>query len=191
MIYRLAGELVSKKENFIIIDVNRVNYKVFVSPKTHKDLPDTGEELQIYTYLNVKEDALDLYGFLTESELGFFEKLISISGVGPRSALGVMAVAPVNQLIATINEGKPDLLTRASGIGKKTAERVVLELRDKIAALGTEEVVKGMESDIELEEALVSLDYSKAQAKKIISQLDPKLTRLEDRLQAALKSVKK
>ena len=191
MIYRLAGELVSKKENFIIIDVNGVNYKVFVSPKTHQVLPTTGEELQIYTYLNVKEDALDLYGFLTESELGFFEKLISISGVGPRSALGVMAVAPVNQLIAAINEGKPDLLTRASGIGKKTAERVVLELRDKIAALGTEEVVKGMESDIELEEALVSLDYSKAQAKKIISQLDPKLTRLEDRLQAALKSVKK
>jgi len=191
MIYRLVGELVSKKENFIIIDVNRVNYKVFVSPKTHQVLPTTGEELQIYTYLNVKEDALDLYGFLTEPELGFFEKLISISGVGPRSALGVMAVAPVNQLIATINEGKPDLLTRASGIGKKTAERVVLELRDKIAALGTEEVVKGMESDIELEEALISLDYSKAQAKKIISQLDPKLTRLEDRLQAALKSVKK
>ena len=132
-----------------------------------------------------------MYGFLTEPELGFFEKLISISGVGPRSALGVMAVAPVDQLIATINEGKPELLTRASGIGKKTADRVVLELRGKVTAIGTENVVRAMESDIELEEALISLDYSKAQAKKIISQLDPKLTRLEDRLQAALKSVKK
>jgi Holliday junction DNA helicase RuvA len=191
MIYRLVGELVSKKEDFIIVDVNKVNYKVFISPKTHDLLPETGEELKIYTYLNVKEDALDLYGFSTELELGFFEKLISISGVGPRSALGVMAVAPVDQLIATINEGKPDLLTRASGIGKKTAERVVLELRGKVVAIGTEEVVRAMESDIELEEALVSLDYTKAQAKKIISQIDPKLTKLEDRLIEALKKVKK
>ncbi len=191
MIYRLSGELVSKKENFIIIDVNKVNYKVFVSPKTHQALPANGEESQIYTYLNVKEDALDLYGFLTESELGFFEKLISISGVGPRSALGVMAVAPVDQLIATINEGKPELLTRASGIGKKTADRVVLELRGKVTAIGTENVVRAMESDIELEEALISLDYSKAQAKKITAQIDPKLTRLEDRLRAALKKIEK
>ena len=101
-----------------------------------------------------------------------------------------MAVAPVDQLVATINEGKVELLTRAAGIGRKTADRVVLELRGKLAVLPSDKVVKAMESDIELQEALVGLGYSQLQAKEVISQLDPKITRLEDRLRLALKAIK-
>lgn len=191
MIYSLSGNLVAKRENFIIVDVGGVNYKVFISQKTHQLLPASNEPLQIFTYLNVKEDAMELFGFLEERELGFFEKLISISGIGPRSALGIMAVAPVEQLAAAINEGKADLLTRASGIGKKTAERVILELRGKLVLAQSEKIVAGMESDIELEEVLISLGYTRLQAKQVTAQIDPKITRIEERLKIALRMIKK
>ncbi|MFH1759027.1 MAG: Holliday junction branch migration protein RuvA [Patescibacteria group bacterium] len=190
MIYSLSGRLVAKRENFAVVDVGGVHYRVFVSPRTHQALPDRGEELSIFTYLNVKEDALDLFGFLSEYDRNFFTQLVSVSGVGPRTALGVMAVAPTEQLVAAIIESKADLLTRASGIGKKTAERVVLELKTKLAGLGSGEIVKGMESDVELEEALVSLGYSRLQARRTIEAIGEKETRLEDRLKQALKIVK-
>lgn len=190
MIYSLSGNLTAKRGNFIVVDVVGVNYKVFISPKTYSALPKIGEALKIFTYLNVKEDAMDLFGFLRELELGFFEKLISISGIGPKSALAIMSVAPVEQLMAAINEGKTELLTRVSGVGKKTSERVILELRGKLAILGTDETVKGMELDLELEEALISLGYSKAEAVRAISKIDSKEASLEERLKKALRVIK-
>ncbi len=172
------------------MDVNGVNYKIFISSKTHLDLPGLGDELKVFTHLHVREDLMELFGFIHERDLGLFEKLISVSGIGPRSALGVMAVAPFEQLVATISEGKPELLTKAAGVGKKTAERVVLELRDKLAVLNSEEVVRGMESDLDLEDALTGLGYSKVDAKRAISKIDTKKEKFEDRLKEALRAVK-
>ncbi len=191
MIYSLSGQLLSKKENFIVVNAGGVGYKVFITNKTGKNLPAIGDSVNLYSYLHVKEDALDLYGFLNEPDLNLFEKLIQVNGVGPKTALGVMSIASSDNLIAAINEGKIDLLTRASGIGKKTGERIILELKGKLAALHSADTVKLMESDLDLEEALVSLGYSKQQAQRSIGQVDNKIKGLEARLMAALKIIKK
>ncbi len=187
MIYSLRGNLAAKKEGFVVVDVAGLGHKVYVAPRILEKLPGIGEPVQLYSYLNVREDALDLYGFLRETELYFFEKLLTISGVGPKSALAVMAVATVDQLAAAINEGKPDLLVRAPGVGKKTAERIVLELRGKLPTLKSEETVRLMEADIDVEEALVGLGYSRSDARKAIEKLDGKTKGLESRLKGALR----
>ena len=189
MIYSLNGKLVAKKEGFVVIDVAGLGYKVHVAPRILEKLPSVGESVQLYSYLNVKEDALDLYGFLREPELVFFEKLLTISGVGPKSALAVMAVATVEQLAAAINEGKSDLLTRAPGVGKKTAERIVLELRGKLPSLKSGETVLLMEADVDVEEALVGLGYSRSDARKAIEKVDRKTKGLENRLKTALRNL--
>lgn len=190
MIYCLSGSLAARKAGFVIVDVGGINYKVFVSPMTLEKMPISGQPVRLYTYLNVKENALDLFGFLREVELNFFEKLISINGIGPRSALGLMAVAPVEQLAAAINEGKAELLTRAAGVGKKTAERVVLELRGKLAVIGTEDTVRMMESDVELEEVLISLGYNKMEARTAISKISDEAKTIEAKLKEVLRLIK-
>lgn len=191
MIYSLSGQLLSRKENFIVVNASGVGYKVFITNRTSKNLPPIGDNVSLYSFLHVKEDALDLYGFLNEPDLNLFEKLIQVNGVGPKTALGVMSIASSDNLIAAINEGKIDLLTRASGIGKKTGERIILELKGKLASLHSADTVRIMESDLDLEEALVSLGYSKQQAQRSINQVDAKIKGLEARLMAALKIIKK
>src|SRR3990167_1638959 len=117
MIYNISGKLTEKREKYVVVDVMGIGFRVFFSEAQMVRLPSIGDPVSLFTYLNVREDALELYGFLTESELVFFEKLNSISGIGPKSALSILSVAPIERLIAAINEGKADLLTKASGIG--------------------------------------------------------------------------
>ena len=167
-----------------------ISLRVFASPHTLSALPAIGTAVTLHTYLNVREDALELYGFLNESELDLFEKLISVSGIGPKSAMGILGVSKADQLVAAINEGRTELITRASGIGRKTAERVILELKGKLAAVGTQETLNLMESDVELEETLTSLGYSRVQAKSAIAKLDPRVTGFKERLKEALKRTK-
>lgn len=189
MIYYLNGKFVSKKENFIVIDVGGVGFRV-CAPGIYKDL-SSGADIKLFCYLYSRQDgSLELYGFLTEPELVLFEKLNSISGIGPKSALGVLSIAKVDQLIAAINEGKIDLLTRASGIGKKTAERIILELKGKLAAGKSAELVQAMESDADIVDALVNLGYSKETAKRAVSRIDSKITSFEQRFKAALKETR-
>lgn len=175
----------------MVVDVAGIGYKVFLSLRAYPLLPLLGETIRLFTYLNVRENALELFGFAEEAELNFFEKLLLVNGVGPRSALGIIGVASVDKLVAAIDSGKVDLLTRATGIGKKTAERIVLELQGKLAAVGTKETVKTMEADLELEEALVSLGYNRNDARKAIAQISSQTTRLEDRLKKALQVINK
>lgn len=191
MMYCLSGILSVVKEGFVAVDVGGVSYKVALSARAVSELPPAGRLVRLYTHLSVREDALDLYGFLTESDLYFFEKLITVSGVGPKSALAVMAVAQTSELMAAVNEGKIDLLTRASGVGRKTAERIIVELRDRLPMVQSAETVQRMESDLDIEEALIGLGYSRQQAKKAVSQLDLGSADLEQRLKAALKLLKK
>ena len=191
VIYSLNGNLIAKKDGFVVVEVAGLGHKVFVAPRILEKMPAVGEAVQLFSYLHVREDILDLYGFLREGELVFFEKLLTISGVGPKSALAVMAVATVEQLAAAINEGKPDLLTRAPGVGKKTAERIVLELRDKLPVFRSEATVRLMEADIDVEEALVGLGYSRSEARGAIEKIGAKTKGLEERLKAALRLLKK
>ena len=161
--------------------------KVFTNRRTIDALPAPGASVTVFSHLHVKEDALDLYGFSTKEELNFFELLISVGGVGPKSALAIMEVAELKSLAAAIKEGRPDLLTRASGIGRRTAERIILELKNRVVAEKSEEAVRRMETDSDLVETLVGLGYRRDQAKTALSKVDEKITNLEERLKTALK----
>jgi Holliday junction DNA helicase RuvA len=186
VIYSLNGKVNKVFTGFAVFNVHGVGFKVFMADNDLKALSfDT--ELEIFTHLHVKEDALDLYGFLHPKELSFFELLISVSGVGPKSALSILDVAEINKLTAAIVENRPDLLTQASGIGRKTAEKVIIELRGKVATLQSEEIVRSMESDGDLVETLSSLGYKKEAARAVLSKIPATTTGLEARLKEALR----
>lgn len=191
MLYSIFGVVSMKKEGFAVVEANNIGYKIFFPVRVMEALPAIHEEIRVFCHMQVREDAHELYGFLRESELAFFEKLLTVNGVGPKSALAIMALASSDELAAAINEGKPDMLTRASGVGRKTAERVVLELRGKLPIIHSEDTVRRMESDMDIEEALMGLGYSRGQAKKVIADLDPGIQGVEARLRAALKLIKK
>lgn len=191
MIYSIKGALLEKKNNFLVVDVGGVAFRVRTSFNVLKSLPQIGENVNLFTHLHVREDALELYGFLDEEDLGLFEMLIGVSGIGPRSALGILGVEKVEKLKAAISEGRSELLTKASGVGKKTAERIVLELRSKLKLEGSEKIVGIMESDHDIVEALANLGYTKMQAKDALSRIDPKLIKMEERIKEALRLLKK
>jgi len=139
MIAVLRGILLEKHPNQAIVDVGGVGYDVTIPVSTYAHLPDTGAEVRLRIHTHVREDALALYGFLTQDEKALFEKLISVSGIGPKMAMAVLSGIPALDLIANIRRGEVDRLVRIPGVGKKTAERMVLELRDKMPAPSGEE----------------------------------------------------
>jgi len=190
MIHSLKGTLLEKKENFFVIGIGGIAFQVKSSFNVLKSLPQIGQIVNVFTYLHVREDALELYGFLDEKELSFFELLIGISGIGPKSALGVLGVERVEKLKAAISEGRAELLTKASGVGKKTADRIILELRNKLSQEGSGEIVGIMQSDHDIIEALSNLGYTKSQAKEALSKVDSKINKMENRIKEALKILK-
>ena len=187
MIYSLTGKLALKSDHFVIVEVSGIGLKVFIKKGDVKGLPAIGGEIKLFTHFHVREDSMDLYGFSSEDELNFFEMLNSVSGVGPRSALAILDISELRNLLSAIKENRPDLLTRASGIGRKIAERIILELKNKVQAEKSESVVRKMESDVDLAETLVSLGYRRDEAKSALSKVDEKVVGMEDRLKAALK----
>src|SRR3989338_6870578 len=154
MIYSLKGILAEKQDSFFVVEVGGLAFEVRSSFKAVKSLPPIGETVKIFTHLHVREDALELYGFLNKEDLNFFDMLIGISGIVSKSALGIMSVETTGKLKAAIIEGRAELLTKASGIGKKTADRVILELRNKLKQEGSGSIVGLMESDQDIVEAL-------------------------------------
>jgi Holliday junction DNA helicase RuvA len=186
MIYSIKGPVAAISDNFAVVEVGGMGLKVFMSERGRKSLT-RGAETSLFCHLHVREDALDLYGFPSPEELEFFGLLLSISGVGPKSALAVLDVAELAELGAAIQEGRPDLLTKASGIGRKTAERIVLELKGKIRMGGAEEMVKKMEGDSDLVETLVGLGYRRDQAKSVLEKVSRDVVGLEARLREALR----
>jgi holliday junction DNA helicase RuvA len=139
MIALLRGVLLEKHPNQAVVDVGGVGYDVTIPVSTYAHLPDAGAEVRLRIHTHVREDALALYGFLTQDEKALFEKLISVSGIGPKMAMAVLSGIPALDLIANIRRGEVDRLVRIPGVGKKTAERMVLELRDKMPAPSGEE----------------------------------------------------
>lgn len=192
MIYGLTGILKQKSARFAVVGVGGFDIKVSVPLTAAGKLPDIGKEVSFYTFLHVREGGIDMYGFLEKDELSFFETLLSVSGIGPKSALGILSVAPVEELSAAIADNNPELLRRSSGVGKKTAERIVVELRDKMAITLREggDVTERMQSDNDVYDALVGLGYTRKQAKDILKEIDPSLSDVADRLRDALKKMK-
>ena len=187
MIYSLSGAVAAKHDGFFVLEAAGIGFKIFTNQRTLEKLPAPGAQAKIFCHLQPREDAMDLYGFLSEEELRFFGMLISVSGVGPRSALAILGVADLKQLSAAIKEGRPDVLTRASGIGRKTGERIIVELRTKVQAEQSEATVKTMETDADLAETLVDLGYRRDQARAALGKVDEKIIGMEARLKTALK----
>lgn len=194
MIHSVSGTLVGKKENAVIIEAGGIGFKVILPARAVPSLPQTGSAIKLYCLMyNRENEPFELFGFLTERDLYLFEKLNTVSGVGPKTAMAIVGVAPTEQIIAAINGGKIELLTKASGIGRKTAERVIVDLKDKLdvgAAGGAAQTLTLMESDLELEETLTSLGYTRQEAKAAIARIDPKISGFKERLKEALKKQK-
>lgn len=186
MLYSVSGTIVLKEDNLVVIESGGLGIKAYASDETVRALPAVGQNAKLFTYLYVREDILDLYGFATQDERRFFEMLISVSGIGPKSALAILDVAPLEELAAAIKEGRPDLMTRASGVGRKTAERVIVELKTKVQSAKSGLVVEKMQTDVDLVEALVSLGYRREEARAALVKVDAKIVGTEDRLKAAL-----
>lgn len=191
MIRHISGKLISKSVSSAIVETGGIGFLLYMSNGSLASLPSESRNVSLHAYLHVKEDALELYGFLTAEELAFFELLIGISGVGPRSALAVLDVGSLDSLKAAIAENRPDLMTRATGIGKKTAERIILELKNKIDSGGGEGVVRRIDDDSDLLEALLGLGYRAEEARAAISKIDPDISDLEDRFKAVMAILKK
>ncbi len=189
MISYLKGSILVKKPKYLILLVNNVGYEVFASEKTLSLLNETSEA-SLYIHHHITENAQQLYGFINQPELEMFKNLISISGVGPKSALGVMASATVEDIIQAILSEDPALLRTVSGIGPKTAERIVVELKSKIGKLGKEMNLKDSSvapRDIETIEALIGLGYSRKEVMEVIRQVPTEITDTSERIKGALK----
>jgi holliday junction DNA helicase RuvA len=186
MIYSISGMLTLKEDHFAVVETGGLGLKLFASRLTLEGLPAAGAAVKFFCHLHVREDALDLFGFTTAGELEFFEMLISVSGVGPRSAFAILDTGPLDELSAAIKENRPDLLTRAAGIGRKTAERVIIELRNKVQAAKSGAMVDKMQTDSDLVEALTSLGYRRDEARAAFGKVGKEVEGTENRLRAAL-----
>lgn len=172
MIAHLRGKLISKHPNQAIVEAAGVGYEVNISIPTFSDLPALGSEIALSIYTHVREDALSLYGFLRLQDKQLFEKLISVSGIGPRMAISIMSGMPADAMVAAIKGGNVDSLTRIPGIGRKTAERMILELRDKLESFGVAEAaVKVSPVQEDVISALVNLGYQRGLVEKNLARL--------------------
>lgn len=174
MIGLLRGHIVKRQPTRLILDVQGVGYEVAVPISTYEALGEAGGEVSLHTHLHVREDALQLYGFASEAEKALFLTLIAISGIGPKVALGILSSCRVDEFTRLIRNGDVGRLKALPGIGKKTAERLVLELRDRLGAGagGVAEMPPAQADSFEQAElALVSLGYNRANVQKVLAAL--------------------
>ncbi len=200
MIALLTGQIAHKSPDHVILDVNGVGYRVMIPFSTYYELPEEGvATLHIHT--SVREDAIQLYGFRTRTEKSFFQLLISVTGIGPKLARDILSNIQPPQLAAALLQGDLHKLSAIPGIGKKTAERLVLELKDKVAKLDTGSVAAGDAAGRTLpasgvlddvSSALMNLGYKDLQVRKVLAELDcAGGTSVEEVLKQALKILMK
>ena len=185
MIATLNGTLRHKDLNTLVVDVNGVGYKVLVTTETALEVVP-GSPIFLWTHLVVRETSLELFGFLDKETIDAFELLITISGIGPKSALGILNVATPSMLRQAVASEDTTYLTRVSGIGKKNAEKIVLELKDKLK-ITKEDKGGDMRSEGDALEALVSLGYSERDAREALKRVPKEITGASERVKAGLK----
>lgn len=196
MIYNVRGTLTYTDINYAVVECGGVGFKCFVSMTTLKELPPLGKEANLYTYLAVREDAMDLFGFATQQELDAFKLLITVSGVGPKAAMAVLSVLPPDRLSIAVSSGDVKSIQSAQGVGKKTAERIVLELKDKMlgiapsnaAAVQSIQAVASNSDAQEAVEVLVSLGFNKSDAATVVGAMDKGLS-VDDMIRKGLKQL--
>ena len=197
MIATLNGKLIIKELNYVVVECGGVGLKCFVTQNTHASIGNIGDNVFLYTYLSVREDALDLYGFIDNSELEVFKLITSVSGVGSKIGLAILSEFTADQIMLYIASGDAKSLTAASGVGIKLAQRIILELKDKVGSVsvGSSSLdIKAVgnasanSSSKEAIEALVSLGYSQSEASLAVGRLDPTLD-TNDLIKQALKTL--
>ena len=187
MIGHLEGTVKAIRPGYAIVSAGGVGYRVAATKQALTRLT-AGSTSSFWTHLVVREDVLDLYGFETEPELRFFEMLLTVSGVGPRSALAILDIASIETMRTAIARGNSEYLTKVSGIGRKTAEKIVIELREKVG-VGDESTSLALKGDEEALEAMRSLGYSPAEARDALRKVPHDITGSNDRLREALKQL--
>lgn len=192
MIAHLSGTILFAGDRYVVIETAGVGYKIRVPIDTlHALRKSADKKASLWIYTVVREDALDLYGFQNQTELEFFEMLISVSGIGPKGALGILNVAPVEHLKEAIAMGDTVALTKVSGIGSKSAQKIILELRDK---LGGHESITGdtmLGDERDAIEGLVALGYAERSAREALKKVSPEIKGTGARIKDALKQLGK
>ena len=197
MIYSLTGEIIAVDQNGFAIQTGGVAFFCFSTMNTLQKVGMKGSKATVFTYMNVREDAIELYGFYTSNELDAFKQLITVSGVGPKAALAILSVMTPDQLALNIASGDAKAITKAQGVGTKIAQRIVLELKNKFSTdltQGQTDIVAAIQSadtsaDLsEAIEALIQLGYSRSEAAAAVSKLDKSLS-VEEMIRLALKSL--
>lgn len=179
MIAYLKGIVEEVSETRLVLEVNEIGYQIFISARDAADMPGRGEKVKIHTYLNVKEDAMQLFGFLSEDDLEMYKLLLNVNGIGPKAALGVLSVMTADDLRFAVLSDDVKAISRAPGVGGKTAQKLILELKDKLkledafekklastARLGAEAVAADAKS--EAVQALTALGYSNSDALRAV-----------------------
>lgn len=182
----VRGTVIARSKDALVIDVGSVGLKVAVTDAVAMET-DLGATITLHTYLQVREDALNLYGFAGEDELATFELLLGVSGVGPKVALATLGVLSPDALRMAVSGEEPGLIARVPGVGKRTAEKIVLELRDKIKqAVGLQALAGATDADTEVIEALIALGYSVVEAQRAVQKIPKDAVGVEERLRLAL-----
>ena len=196
MISYIKGELADVFDGGIVVEANGIGYGIFISGRVANLLPPMGSEVKIHTYLNVREDAMQLFGFLTRDDLEIFRLLIGVNGIGPKGALGILSALSADELRFAVIAGDVKAITKAPGIGKKTAERLLIELKDKLSAEEfLERSVSGggewteNETDVQKEavQALVALGYSSTESMQAVKKTGLQNVSVEEILKQVLK----
>lgn len=193
----LKGIVADKGQNEIVLDVNGVGYLLSASMNTLQETPPQGETMKLYTYLSVREDAMELFGFATKEERTMYLKLLSVSGIGPKLALAILSAMPLRDLTLAIVTGDATALSRAPGVGKKTAQRLALELKEKVSQSDMESLPASggvpfpIQEDASAEAlaALQALGYTPAEATRAISQVRGQSDSANELVRLALRSM--
>lgn len=188
MIEYIKGKVIDKDERGVVVYVGGIGYRIFLNAKSLSRVI-TGEQIEINTYMAVKEDSQELYGFMEKEELEFFKMLISVSGIGPRTALNFLTISSVPEIKKAIASEDPAMLTVVPGIGKKTAERVIVELKEKVEMIGfAKRGKKEKASHADAVQALVQLGYGQSDARRVLMEINDKIP-LENKIKEALKKL--
>lgn len=195
MFYSLSGNLINIEPGIAVIDCAGVGYKCFTTINTQKNLPSIGTKTTLYTHLNVREDAMDLFGFFSKGELNCFKMLTSVSGVGAKVGLAILSEFSPEQVAISIASGDSKNLTKAAGVGNKLAQRIILELKDKLKGMDVNSGVMNNENNFssvgnasEALKALNVLGYSTSEVSPVIAKLDSNLP-VEELIRLSLKAM--
>lgn len=188
MLSRLTGVVQEILKDSFVLDVHGLGFAVFTNRKNLEELK-TGDSYTVFTSLYVKEGGIEVYGFLDHSCLNLFEMLKTVQGVGPKTALAILNIDTPEYIMAAILEKRADVLEKAAGVGTKTAERIIVDLKSRMKISNSSSIVEKIDENTEVEEALASLGYPRQRVRQVLEKIPRDTKNIEDRIKAALKAL--